>query len=95
MIFHCADRLISLLIEEMKQSNIKSMMVTIMNMERVQLISKEAVEIYCNGYMMEKELEHQPDEEAKTYHIPKLTDEELELVENYDSTYFYSFSSYL
>ena len=43
------ENLISLIFGGMKKYNITEIMVTIISMERIQLISKERVMYYCNG----------------------------------------------
>lgn len=83
-------------------------MVTILHMERVRLISNEAVESFFNGKIFEKKsvnddlelflrklrLEQRTDEEVKTYFLPKLTEKELELVEKQDQNYSKTFSRF-
>ena len=83
-------------------------MVTILHMERVRLISNEAVESFINGKMFEKNsvnddlhlfhgklrLGQETDEEVKTYFLPKLTEKEHELAKNQDQNYFKTFSRF-
>ena len=80
-------------------------MVTIIWMRRWKLITKEAMEKYCKGEKNEKDsvnddleslfedlrLGKEPDEFANTYFLPKLTEEEMELVEKKDTTYLETF----
>jgi len=80
-------------------------MVTIIYMERLGLITKEAMEKYCKGEKYQKDsvnddleslfedlrLGKEPDEWVETYFLPKLTTEEMELVETKDTNYFENF----
>ena len=80
-------------------------MVTKIHLERMELITKEKMESYCKGEWPEKDsvnddlesffenirLGKEPDEEVETYFLPKLTKEELELVERRDTSYFQTF----
>lgn len=76
-------------------------------MERKNLITKEKMESFCEGKKLRKEsvnedleslfdrirLGKQPEvEEVRTYFVPKLTEEELELVERKDPDYLGTFS---
>ena len=106
--FHNADRLRLLILEGMQQLKIKTVMVTILHMERVRLISNEAAESFFNGKMFEKNsvnddlqlfyrklrLGQETDEEVKTYFLPKLTEKELKLARKKDQTYFKTFSRF-
>ena len=70
-------------------------------MWREELITKEAMEKYCKGEEYQKNsinddlesffedlrLGKEPDEEVWTYFLPKLTEEEMELVETKDKSY--------
>ena len=74
-------------------------------MYRWQLITKEAMEKYTKGEEDEKDsvnddlesffenirLGKEPDETVWTYFLPKLTKEELELVERRDTSYLQTF----
>ena len=90
----------------MKQYNIKSVNVTIINKIRYRIITKEATENYLKGKNNEKDsfnddletlFEHLrlgkklEDKEVNTYFSPKLTEEELDLVERKDSNYMQTF----
>ncbi len=89
----------------MKKYQIKSVMLTSIGVMRVQLITNEKMVNYCNGKEEAKNsinddlesffenirLGKQPVKYARTYFLPKLTEEELELVDKKDLTYFASF----
>ena len=81
-------------------------MVTKIYMSRRKLITKEEMEKYTKGeyddrkdsvnYDLESFLEDlrlgkEPDEKVYTYFLPKLTEEEMELVEQKDTNYFQTF----
>ena len=101
------DRLRSFILEGMKKNKIKSVMVTSIFMERRKLITKEAMEKYCKGEKRRKvsvnddleslfevlQLGKEPDEESSFYFLPKLTKEEMKLVERNDTNYLETFSS--
>ena len=90
----------------MKKHEIKSVMVTRIHLYRWRLITKEKMESYCKGEEDRKDsvnddleslfedirLGKEPDERVWTYFLPKLTKEELELVERGDTRYFRTFS---
>ena len=81
-------------------------MVTRMKLRRWTLITKEKMESYCKGEealndSINDDLESlfenirlgkEPDEEVHTYFLPKLTEEELELVERRDTSYLRTFA---
>ena len=85
----------------MKKHKIKSVMLTSICLERGELITKEKMESYCKGKKSEKDsvnddleslfenirLGKEPDDCVWTYFLPKLTEEELELVERRDTSY--------
>ena len=95
----------------MKKNKIKSVMVTSINLDRWELITKEKMQSYCTGKNYEKDSVNNDleslfknirlgnyifgslDEKVLTYFLPKLTEEELELVErkakSYLQTFFY------
>ena len=89
----------------MEKYKIKSVMVTIIHLERKKLITKEAMEEYCKGEEDEKvsvnddlesffedlRLGKEPDQSVFTYFLPKLTEEEMKLVERKDKSYFETF----
>ena len=100
------DRILqSFILEGMKKYKIKSVMVTMMEMMRRFLITKEEMENYCKGKKHEKDsvnddlesffedlqLEKEPDEAVITYFLPKLTQNELKLVERKDPSYLEKF----
>ena len=103
--FH-ADRLRVLILKGMKKCRINSVMVTILARTRERLITKEAMKNYCKGENYEKvsvnddlesfledlKLGKEPEDDVPTYFLPKLTEEELELVETEDITYFKTLS---
>ena len=89
----------------MKKYKIKSVMVTTILLLRRYLITKEKMELYCKGEEDEKDsvnddleslfenirLGKEPDEYVWTYFLPKLTEEELKLVERRDTSYLQTF----
>ena len=90
----------------MKQYKIQSVNVTIINKIRYRIITKEATENYFKGNKPEKNsfnddlealFEHLrlgkklDDKAVYTYFSPKLTEEELDLVENKDFNYIKTF----
>ena len=90
----------------MEKYKFKSVMVTTIYMWRRQLITKEEMEKYCKGEKLEKDsvnddLESlfedlrrgkEPNETVPTYFLPRLTEEEMELVERKDQSYLASFT---
>ena len=80
-------------------------MVTSIYLRRWKLITKEKMESNCKGEEYLKEsvnedlesffenirLGKEPDEYVKTYFLPKLTEEELELVERKDTSFLKTF----
>ena len=105
--FSLEDILRSLIRKEMKKYKIKFLMVTIIAMERWKLITKEAMEKYCNGVVVVKDsvnddlesffedlrLGTKPNEIVPTYYFPKLTTKEMELVDRQDQSYLKTFDS--
>ena len=102
------DRLKSFILKGMKKYKIKKVMVTIIRMWRERVITKEAMEKYTKGEKFEKDsvnddleslfedlrLGKEPDEKVVwTYFLPKLTEEEMELVETKDPNYLQTFSN--
>ena len=95
----------SFLLKGMKKHNIKMVMVTTISITRQQLITKEKMENYYKREQWAEEsvnddLESlfedlqfcsEPKNHVQTFLIPKLTSEELKLVERTDSTYFETF----
>ena len=81
-------------------------MLTSIYLRRWNLITKEEMESYCKGEKDEKDsvnddleslfenirLGKEPDEHVNTYFLPKLTEEELELIERRDTSYFHTFT---
>ena len=93
-----------LIIEGMMKFQVKSVMVTFSSLIRNQLITQSAVEDYCKGVYEsinddiqsvfdDIRLGLEPYELIRTYFLPKLTEEELALVELNDSIYLQSFWS--
>ena len=86
----------SLIVEAMKKHEINRVMVTVIDMYRNNLITGEKMEKFWKGKEAVKEsvnddfdsffedlrLGKEPNEWANTYFLPKLTEEELELVES-------------
>ena len=78
-------------------------------MWRYELITKEEMDNFCKGEMKLKDsvnddleslfeniqLEKAPDEDVITYFLPKLTKEELELVERRDISYLRTFAGWV
>ena len=99
------DRLKSFILEGIKECKIESVMVTSLYMRKFNLIRKETMEKYFNGeedrkYSINDDLESifedlrfgkEPDKWNVTYFLPKLTKEELELVEKKDTNYLQTF----
>ena len=91
-----ADDLKSIILKGMKKYNFKMVMVTNIHLRRSRLITKERMENYCKGkefrkvsvnddmesLLLDLQLGSKPDEEVLTYFLPKLTKEELKLVNN-------------
>ena len=89
----------------LKSMKIMKVMVTILNMMRNELVTKEKMEDYCKGKQYEKESFNEDlesffgdirsGEETKktafTYFFPRPSEEELELVEGEDLIYMSSF----
>ena len=100
------DRLRSFILNGMKKFKIKKVMMTIIFMRRWNLITKEKMEHYCNGKEYEKDsvnddleklfediqLGKKPDGYVPTYFLPKLTKEELDLVERKDEDFMQTFN---
>lgn len=99
------DRLRSIILREMKNYKLKSVMVTMMFIRKYNLITKEEMANYCKGKRYEENsvnddleslfddlrLKKEPFERVETYFLPKLTAEELKLVERKDSSYLETF----
>ena len=80
-------------------------MVTQICMSRLELITKEKMDDYCNGKMFEKEsvnddlesffqdlrLGEKPEPMVRTYFLPKLTENKVELVERKDNNFMHTF----
>ena len=103
------DKLLSFMFTGMKKHNLKEVMMTILKMERINLITKETMEGFCEflrkklrNESVNEDLESlferirlgtQPEsEQVRTYFLPKLTEEELELVEQKDPNYLGTFA---
>ena len=101
------DMLRSLILEGMKKNEINSVMATTIFISRWGLITKDKMERYCKGELdpernksVNDDLESffeglrlgkEPDENVGTYFLPKLTEEELRLVERKNASYLESF----
>ena len=92
----------SFFLERMKKYRIESVMVTIINLERRGLKTKEAMEEYCKGkkdsvnedlesFFEDLRLGKDPVKYAETYSLPKLAKEEMKLVERKDISYLKTF----
>ena len=97
----------SIILKGIKKHKIKrSVMVTMIDMTRFNLITKENMENYCKGKdddvkeSVNEDLESlfedirvgkEPDEDVSTYFLPKLTEEELKLVDRKDPNYLETF----
>ena len=99
------DRLKEIILYEMEKYGIESVLLTFICMQRMDLITKEQMENYCFGKEAEKKsvnddlekffeeirLGKDHDEFVETYFLPKLTEEELELIAAKDPNYVSSF----
>ena len=100
------NRLRSFILEGMKKLKMNSVMVTSIYIRKWKIITKEKMEKYCKGEDREREdsvnddlesfledlrLGKETDDEVWTYFLPKLTEEELELVERKDASYLQAF----
>ena len=91
------DTFRSFILDGMKKYKIKPVMVTIIDMWRSRLITKEAMDNICkrqvsvyddlDSLFEDLRLGKQPLEHALTFFLPKLTEEELKAVERKDPTY--------
>ena len=91
----------------MMKYKLKSVMLTTIHMERLRLITTEKMEKYCKGededrkdsvnddlesFFEDLRLGKKPNEmNVYTYFLPRLTEEEMELVERKDQSYLASF----
>ena len=95
------DRLTSFILKRMKKYKIKKVMVTCIDMFRWGLITKETMENYCNEIEFPRKSVNEDLEslfkniqlgkrldDVHGYFFPKLTKEELELVERKDKHCF-------
>ena len=99
------DLLKSFILEEMKENKIKTVMMTSIYMRKFNVITKKATEKYYKGEedrkkSVNEDLEYlfedlrfgkEPDEWVHTYFLPKLTENELELVAKKDTNYLQTF----
>ena len=101
------DRLNSFVTKSLEKLNLKSAMITQIHMFRHVLITKEKMEKMCLGkadidlkesvnddlesVIENLQLGREPKPFSLTYFLPKLTEEELELVEKRDRDYFQTF----
>ena len=95
----------SIILKGMKKYEIESVMVTNLYMRRWKLITKEKMVNFCKGKKVEKEsvnddlesffedirLGKKPKGEVDTYFLPKLTEYELDLVEEKDEDFMKTF----
>ena len=96
----------SSLLELMKKYQIESVTLTLIYMEKEQLITKETMESYCKGehyprnisvnedlekLYQDLQLGKEPSYDAIAYYLPKLTADEMALVEKKDQTYLQNF----
>ena len=94
------------LLELMKKYQIKSAMLTFILMKKEKLITKELMDSYCKGEQSPQkisvtddletlfedlQLGKEPTYETMTYYLPKLTEDEMTLVETKDQNYFQNF----
>ena len=100
--FDTYDSLRSYIVQAMRKYDIKTVMLTIIDMWRYRLITKEKMESYCRGQEDQKDsfnddLEsmfmdirngNKPVSETQAYFLPKLTRQELKLVESKDKDFF-------
>ena len=103
--FRYDEKLRSFILKGMKKYKIKSVMMTSIYLRRWRLITRDKMESYCKGEMDQKDsvnddleslfenirLGKEPAEIVNTYFLPKLTEEELELVERRDTSYLQTF----
>ena len=99
------DRMKSAILKGMKKYKIKKVMLTTIRIERRYLITKEKMEDYSDGKLYPKDsvnddLESifedvqngkEPAYDVRTYFLPKLTKEELEMVEKKDENFMETF----
>ena len=102
----------SSLLKLMKKHQIKTVMFTLIYMEKEKLITKELMESYCKGehgtpdcprqmsinddleaLFQDLQLGKEPTYKAITYYLPKLTENEMALVETKDQNYLRTFSA--
>ena len=90
----------------MKKCKIKSVMVSIICMERWRLITQEKMDSYykrkepetdsvnedIDSFLEDILLGREPNDRAVTYFLPKLTEKELKLVERNDLSYLETFT---
>ena len=95
--------------ELMKKYQIKSLVWTSIYMEKMKIITKELTESYCKGnqglckisvnddleaFFEDLQLGKKPKaDEAMTYYLPKLTEDEMTLLETKNQNYFRKFST--
>ena len=104
--YYYEDRLRSLILNGMKKHKIQSVMMTSIYLKRLEIITKQEMESFCQGEKNVEDsvnddleslfenirLEKELDERVVTYFLPKLTEEQLELVERRDTNYFKTFA---
>ena len=99
------EQLISIILKGMEKYKIESVMVTTLDMWRWNLITKEKMMDFCKGEEHAKEsvnddlesmvedirLGKKRNDAVITYFFPELTEEELNLVEEEDNDFMYTF----
>ena len=100
----------SSLLKLMKKYQIKTVMLTIIYMEKEKLITQEQMRSYCRGEQSSRRIsvnedleaffedlqlgkDISNDDEVLAYYLPKLTEDEMALVEAKDENYFQKFST--
>ena len=99
----------SSLLKLMRKYQIKTVMLTIIYMEKEKLITQEQMTSYCRGEQSSRKISVNEDLEAffedlqlgkdtsnddvKAYYLPRLTEDEMALVEAKDQNYFQKFST--
>ena len=104
--FSYSDKLRLIILKEMKKYNFKSVMLTRLTLWRFKLISKDKVIDYClgkdehhkesvnddlNSFFDYLRLDKTPQSLAHTYFLPKLIDEEMNLIGEKDPIFFRTF----
>ena len=99
------DEIKSFILRGMKMHKIKSVMVTFLSMMQNDFIDKREMEMYCKGEKNEKDsinddleslfqdlrVGNEPEKCLKTYFLPKLTEEKIQLLNRDDQIYYKTF----